>query len=128
MRNVRDMINLLVANEEIGLDAIIEAIVTVRNNADTVTFNNLNKVLKLNGITLKASLNNHNLDNFVLDIIDDIFMERYIVPGFHLPRHIGVEKEEETAFREYIMELACKGVFNDEIAVHVRNFHKEIKQ
>jgi len=128
MRNVKDMINLLAANEEVDLDSIVEAIVTVRNNADTLTFSNLNDVLESNGINFKEPLDNGNLEDYVLDAIDDIFMERYIVPNFYLSKHLGIKKEKETAFKEYLHKLACDGVFNEELAVHVANFHKENKQ
>jgi len=129
MRNVRDMINLLAANEEIGLDVIIGAIVTVRNEADPLTFDNLNNiVVENNGINLKEPLDNHNLKDCALDVVDGIFLERYIVSNFYLPEHIGIKKEEETAFKRYLYKLACDGVFNEEMAVHVANFHKENKQ
>jgi len=129
MRNVRDMINLLAANEEIGLDAIIGAIVTVRNEADSLTFDNLNNiVVENNGINLKEPLDNKNLNDYASDVIDRIFRERYVCTNYFLPKHIGLKQDETEPFKEYLSNIADNGIFNDKMGEYVENFHKENKQ
>ena len=127
MRNIKDMIELLAANETIGLEPILNAIVSVRNNADDLTFDTLSVELESKGLELKQPLDNKNLDNYASDVIDEIFRERYICANYFIPEHIGLERDEAEPFKEYLSSIADNGVFNDKMGEYVEDFHKEQK-
>jgi hypothetical protein len=127
MRNIKDMIELLAANETIGLEPILNAIVSVRNNADDLTFDTLSVELESKGLELKQPLDNENLDDYAFDIIDKIFLKRYIFTNYFLPKHIGLEHNEVVPFKLYLINKACGGTINDEMEKYVKDFRKEQK-
>ena len=122
MKTVKDLIKTLAANEELGVDSLVEAIVSVRSNGDELTESTLSAQLEEMGHDYTPVVQECAMEDVVLDAIDHIFLDRYIVANFFLPKHIGCAEEDAFVFKEFLKERACSGITNIEMEALLADF------
>ena len=125
LKNCKKLVIMGIGNELTGDDAVGIYVVKelMRHFGEEKEFVNAKNLYLINAGTVP---------DFFTDILKEIKQEIKEKEEFNKNNETAhkevTKKEEETAFKEYLHKLACDGVFNEELAVHVANFHKENKQ
>eukprot|EP01052_Picozoa_sp_SAG31_P007421 SAG31_NODE_354_length_17223_cov_18.708771_7_plen_117_part_00 len=58
-------------------------------------------------------------------IVQKKFLEKYIVPNFYLPRHLGVKDSEIMGFKKFVVRWGCSGAMEEIMVELLENFRQE---
>jgi hypothetical protein len=106
-----DYLDIIINNPEMELDHMFTAITAIKNKAGVITRDGLIKELNELGLNIR---DDEKLDDYPLDYVEIKFLQRYIVMNYWLPEHIGggIPESEVKDFKSYLLDRACKDVFN----------------